>query len=260
MIVILAISFVTFALGTIKSHNYLCREYSKEFKSCQSRKLKILVIDWGHVDSNTGAANRHLGLLSALGSLGHEITRASLKVGETKKLPVPAQSVFESMEIMQSKKRLLKPLGSTQKGYTVEEYIRIIEKNAPDLVIMTLWFCGPSVNATVPGYLLPIHRKLKLRPLVAIESSDVHSHRQEQLKDYLSLSKRDRDKYGTVESMAIEMRSQERDYYRDADGVLAISDHDKQLMSSLLIEGYSHSITEGAYSDKVRSYAELGSV
>jgi hypothetical protein len=40
-----------------------------------------------------GAANRHLGLLSVLGVLGHNILRAALRVGPTKNLPIPAREL-----------------------------------------------------------------------------------------------------------------------------------------------------------------------
>ena len=78
------------------------------YLSCTSdRKLKILVVEYGFVDAMTGAANRHLGLLTVLGSLGHSIKRASLRVGMTKKLPPLAKGVFEGMRIEQHPKRLL---------------------------------------------------------------------------------------------------------------------------------------------------------
>ena len=96
--------------------NFLCDDFANsgnrgvknEYVSCTAaRKLKILVVEYGFVDAMTGAANRHLGLLTVLGSLGHTIKRASLRVGMTKKLPPLAKGVFEGMSIDQHPKRLL---------------------------------------------------------------------------------------------------------------------------------------------------------
>ena len=99
--------------------NFLCKNFTNstnesddmsghKYLSCVTkRKLKLLVIDYGFVDAMTGAANRHLGLLTVLGSLGHIIKRASLRVGMTKKLPPLAKVVFDGMHIEQHSKRLL---------------------------------------------------------------------------------------------------------------------------------------------------------
>ena len=96
--------------------NFLCNSFANasnvgvahKYASCTAKsKLKLLVIEYGFVDAMTGAANRHLGLLTVLGSLGHTIKRASLRVGMTKKLPPLAKGVFENMLIGQHPKRLL---------------------------------------------------------------------------------------------------------------------------------------------------------
>ena len=99
--------------------NFLCDSHTNldnesesrgghKYLSCVAKtKLKLLVIEYGFVDAMTGAANRHLGLLTVLGSLGHTIKRASLRVGMTKKLPPLAKGVFEGMHIEQHPKRLL---------------------------------------------------------------------------------------------------------------------------------------------------------
>ena len=96
--------------------NFLCDSHTNldnesesrgghKYLSCVAkRKLKLLVIEYGFVDAMTGAANRHLGLLTVLGSLGHTIKRASLRVGMTKKLPPLAKGVFEGMHIEQHPK------------------------------------------------------------------------------------------------------------------------------------------------------------
>ena len=144
--------------------------------SCQRMKLRILVVDYGFVDSMTGAANRHLGILTTLGALGHTVKRAALRVGKTKRLPPLAEGVFESMSIEQHSKRLL-----NFKTGSLDEYVSLVRSWDPDLVVMVLWFCGPTLNITTPGQLLSRHRTEHFRARVVIESSDVHSLREEHL-------------------------------------------------------------------------------
>ena len=148
------------------------------FLSCHgtNRKLRILVVDYGFVDSMSGASNRHLGVLATLGALGHRVKRAALRVGQTKKLPQLAKGVFRGMQIEQHPKRLL-----NFKTGSVDEYVSLVRTWDPDLVVMSLWFCGPSLNSTTPGHLLSRHKAEGLRASIVVESSDVHSLREEYL-------------------------------------------------------------------------------
>jgi hypothetical protein len=116
----------------------------------------------------TGASNRHLGLLYTLAYLGHSVKRAALRVGPNKILPGPAKLIFENMKISQHNKRLL-----NNRKNDLQEYVSLVLDWKPDLVIMTLWFCGPTIDFTVPGYLINIHKSKKLTAKILIESSDV---------------------------------------------------------------------------------------
>jgi hypothetical protein len=77
--------------------------------SCRSaRKLRILVVDWGIVDRRTGAANRHLEILSSLGMLGHMIMRGAIRArhSNVSNMDSVTQQVFRGMQIDQVEKKL----------------------------------------------------------------------------------------------------------------------------------------------------------
>ena len=223
-------SFIFCKPQVLKELNFMCdgvNTYNnsaispRDLYSCTNKKLRILVLDYGFVDSMTGAANRHLGLLYCLGALGHDIKRAALRVGPTKDLPELAKPVFDNMHISQHPKRMLNFRTSS-----IDEYLHLVRSWDPDLVVMTLWFCGPSINATTPGFLLAKHKELGLRAKVVIESSDVHSMREDYLRKF-SLG-------GVTEKELAAMREEESRIYLASDGVLAISEQDKQNIETLM--------------------------
>lgn len=111
-----------------------------------------------------------------------------------------------------------------------QEYVTLVNEFNPDLVILTLWFCGPALNATTPGYLLRRHRQEGFRAKVVVESSDVHSLREEHLAHFYNTKKSQNEQRKYLEIMQIE----ESKMYQDADGVWAISDADKRNMLALI--------------------------
>ena len=219
------VTFMSFISSTSFHLNYLCDGRSTSYSSCLHSKLRILVIDYGYVDSMTGAANRHLGLLYALGALGHDVYRAALRVGPTKDLPDEAKKVFSLFRIRQHPKRLL-----NFKSGSVEEYVSLVREWKPDIIVQTLWFCGPTLNATVPGYLLSVHKSLRLPGRVIIESSDVHSVREEYFSNN-SYSRKFEQK--SSKDLTV-MRQEEARIYLTSDAIFAISDRDKGNMVDLV--------------------------
>jgi hypothetical protein len=146
------------------------------------RKLKILVVDWGIIDTGTGASKRHLGILASLAYLGHEVTRAAARVG-TKKQPL--DSKIEAF-LKKSGIKLYKPRLVNGKKHSASSYVSLVKALQPDVVFMTLWFCGETLSDTTPGYLLKAHRKANLQAKVIVESSDVHAARLKHQIDFLS--------------------------------------------------------------------------
>ena len=96
-------------------------------------------------------------------------------------------------------------------------------------MILTLWFCGPTLNATTPGYLLRRHRQEGFRAKVVVESSDVHSLREEHLAPFYNFRRTPQKQSEHIKIMQLE----ESRLYAEADGVWSISDTDKWNMLSL---------------------------
>lgn len=211
----------------------LCDDNKANFNSCSHRKLRILVVDYGYVDSMTGAANRHLSLLHTLGTLGHDLYRAALRVGPTKNLPHETSAIFSRFQIQQHSKRLM-----DYKSGSVEEYVSLVRSWIPDVVILTLWFCGPTLNVTVPGYLLRAHRSQQLPGRVIIESSDVHALREEYFNN---------DANGILNAPLMAsrylsvMQQEEAKMYMLSDAIFSISDRDKRNMVNLVEKVVSRS-------------------
>ena len=210
--------------GADKSRYFSCR--------AGGRKLKVLVVDWGIVDAGTGASNRHLEILASLGMLGHTVLRGAIRARAvaTTQLPPAAKSVFEDLDIRQVKKKL-----HHYPSLSADEYVRTLADFDPDAVILTLWFCGPTLNDTTPGYLIDAHRQAGHRAKLIIESSDVHTLREEwTIADGPELSMQGRE---PREARASRMKALETRFYSRmaADAVVAISFEDREKMRHMLL-------------------------
>jgi len=278
-IVILLLIVALVADSVDLNRGYLCDGVNEhQYESCKNKK-KILVVDWGYVDSGTGAANRHLEMISLLGGLGHYVFRGAVQVRETPKLPSPANVVFDKLQIRQVRKKLTGYVTITQPvrnktshaaaaaaaNSTVKlskvPYFRsnvtvfeeFVKSWKPDMIIVSLWFCGATMHDTAPAYLLPIHEMLKkpkfssYESKFVIETSDVHSLRKKRFineppprppksrgmsprqdaKVLAQLAQRDPVK-DAEDLQKIELKLLSR-----ADGVLTISHEDRTYLETL---------------------------
>jgi hypothetical protein len=77
-----------------------------------------------------------------------QVMRGAIRARSTARhqLPAAAKEVFEELDIQQVAKKLHHyPTRSAQ------EYKDVVTTYDPDVVLLTLWFCGPSLNDTTPG-------------------------------------------------------------------------------------------------------------
>jgi len=195
-------------------------------------------VEWGIVDTNTGASNRHLEILASLGALGHKVYRGNVRARRVTEdsLPPLARNIFDGYNISLVKNKLYNyPAKSAQ------PFKRLVENIDPDVIILTLWFCGETLHDSTPGYLLDAFRESGHRAKIIVESSDVHSvvaarwqlEGQKNIKvtegDHLSKTKNHPRKRQQREHLNL-LSNLESYFYKKSDAVISISYEDRTRM------------------------------